>query len=171
MRLATFIHDGQPRLGALDPDNDTLTDLSRAAPDLPGDMNALIALGADGLAAVQKAVAAAGDDSRLSLDAVTLCAPNWPPVRESATAEVTGSWAELRTDAFLRAFARHAEVPVVNMESNTEHPCQELADRLTLVESWASHRGRNMSLPMPGTPSRFPWRRLTRSSSAPPVSA
>ncbi len=82
MRLATFIHDGRQRLGALDPSTDTLTDLSRAAPGLPGDMGALIALAADGLAAVRQAVDAAGDDARLSLDAVTLCAPNWPPVRD-----------------------------------------------------------------------------------------
>jgi 2-keto-4-pentenoate hydratase/2-oxohepta-3-ene-1,7-dioic acid hydratase in catechol pathway len=82
MRLATFIHDGQQRLGALDPTSDNLTDLSVAAPDLPGDMNALIALGADGLAKAQKAVDLAGDDARLALSAVTLCAPNWPPVRD-----------------------------------------------------------------------------------------
>ena len=51
MRLATFTHDGRQRFGTLDPATDTLTDLSRAAPGLPGEMNALIALGADGLAA------------------------------------------------------------------------------------------------------------------------
>ena len=82
MRLATFSHDGQQRLGVIDPDSDSLTDLSRAAPGLPGDMNALIALGADGLAAVRRAVDAAGDDAQLPLDAVTLCAPNWPPRRD-----------------------------------------------------------------------------------------
>ena len=82
MRLATFIHEGRQRLGALDPGSDSLTDLSRAAPDLPGDMGALIALGADGLAAVRQAVEAADGDARLALDAVTLCAPLWPPVRD-----------------------------------------------------------------------------------------
>ena len=82
MRLATFIHKGHTRLGALDPDADSLVDLAAAAPDLPGDMNALIAAGADGLAAVRRAVDAAGDDARVALDAVTLCAPNWPPRRD-----------------------------------------------------------------------------------------
>ncbi len=82
MRLATFIHDGRQRLGVLDPGSDSLTDLSRAAPGLPGDMGALIALGADGLAKVRRAVEAAGGDARLALDAVTLCAPLWPPVRD-----------------------------------------------------------------------------------------
>ncbi|NKB49007.1 MAG: hydrolase [Alphaproteobacteria bacterium] len=82
MRLATFSHDGQLRLGVIDPAAGTLTDLSVAAPDLPGDMNAFIALGADGLAAAQKAVDSAGDEARLALDAVTLHAPNWPPLRD-----------------------------------------------------------------------------------------
>lgn len=82
MRLATFTHDGRQRLGVIDPATNTVTDLSRAAPDLPGDMNALIALGADGLAAARQAVDAAGDDAKISLDAVTLCAPIWPPVRD-----------------------------------------------------------------------------------------
>jgi 2-keto-4-pentenoate hydratase/2-oxohepta-3-ene-1,7-dioic acid hydratase in catechol pathway len=82
MRLATFSHDGQLRLGVLDPATGTLTDLSRAAPDLPGDMNGFIALGTDGLAAAQAAVDNAGDAAKLSLDAVTLHAPNWPPVRD-----------------------------------------------------------------------------------------
>ena len=82
MRLATFSHDGQLRLAVIDLETSTLTDLSRAAPDLPGDMNALIALGADGLAAVREAVTGVGDDAQLPLDAVTLCAPNWPPVRD-----------------------------------------------------------------------------------------
>jgi len=82
MRLATFIHDGRQRLGVLDPEGNSVVDLSAAAPDLPGDMNALIALGADGLAAAQKGVDGVGDDARLALDSVTLCAPNWPPVRD-----------------------------------------------------------------------------------------
>ena len=82
MRLASFSHDGQLRLGVIDPATGTLTDLSRAAPELPGSMNALIALGGDGLDAVRTALAGAGDDVKLSLDAVTLHAPNWPPVRD-----------------------------------------------------------------------------------------
>ena len=82
MRLATFIHDGRQRLGALDSASDSVVDLSVAAPDLPGDMYALIALGADGLAVAQKGVDAASNDARLVLDAVTLCAPNWPPQRD-----------------------------------------------------------------------------------------
>ncbi len=60
------------------------------------------------------------------------------------------SWASDRTDPVLAAFARHAEVPVINMESSVWHPCQALADALTwrelglgpgdrVVLSWAWH--------------------------------
>jgi len=45
-------------------------------------MNALIALGADGLSKVRQAVDGAEGDAKLALDTVTLCAPNWPPVRD-----------------------------------------------------------------------------------------
>jgi N-acetylornithine carbamoyltransferase len=44
------------------------------------------------------------------------------------------SWSEDRTDPVLVAFARAAEVPVINMESAVWHPCQALADALTWNE-------------------------------------
>lgn len=42
-------------------------------------------------------------------------------------------WREDRKDNILNAFARHADVPVVNMETIT-HPCQEMALILALQE-------------------------------------
>ncbi|MDB6162618.1 MAG: N-acetylornithine carbamoyltransferase [Xanthomonadaceae bacterium] len=42
-------------------------------------------------------------------------------------------WTVDRQDAVLRGFARHATVPVINMETIT-HPCQELAHVMTLQE-------------------------------------
>lgn len=44
------------------------------------------------------------------------------------------SWDEAREDAVVRGFARHAGVPVINLESARRHPCQGLADALTLQE-------------------------------------
>ena len=44
------------------------------------------------------------------------------------------SWAEAREDAVVRGFAAHAGVPVVNLESARRHPCQGLADAMTLRE-------------------------------------
>ena len=42
--------------------------------------------------------------------------------------------AEDAADAVLRAFAEHAGVPVISLESAVEHPCQGLADQMTLAE-------------------------------------
>jgi ornithine carbamoyltransferase len=50
----------------------------------------------------------------------------------------------LRTgsDERLEELARHADVPVVNMLSPRHHPCQALADLLTLREAYGSLEGR-----------------------------
>jgi len=55
-------------------------------------------------------------------------------------------WAVDREDAVLRGFARHATVPVINLETIT-HPCQELAHALALRERFGSDlRGRKYVL-------------------------
>lgn len=43
-------------------------------------------------------------------------------------------WKEERRDPVLAAFARHSEVPIINLESAMHHPCQALADMLTIRE-------------------------------------
>ncbi len=43
-------------------------------------------------------------------------------------------WQEERTDPVLRAFERYADVPVINLESAMHHPCQSLADMMTIRE-------------------------------------
>jgi N-acetylornithine carbamoyltransferase len=45
------------------------------------------------------------------------------------------SWAIDRRDEGIRAWAKHATVPVINMESALWHPLQALADMLTLRET------------------------------------
>ncbi len=74
----------------------------------------------------------------------------------ATTAAVTGSWNDLRGDDFLHAFARHATVPVVNLESNFEHPCQEIADRLTLAEKLGDARGKKYVLTWAWHPKSLP---------------
>lgn len=54
--------------------------------------------------------------------------------------------AEDEQDALMRAFARHANGPVINMESATEHPCQALADWLTVREKFGGTAGRRFTL-------------------------
>ncbi len=61
-----------------------------------------------------------------------------------------GPWAEERTEPVLRAFAAHAGVPVVSLEGTTHHPCQSLADVLTLRETFAG-RPVGGGLPGPGS--------------------
>jgi N-acetylornithine carbamoyltransferase len=49
-------------------------------------------------------------------------------------------------DGVLAAFARHAGVPVVNLESMRDHPCQAMADALTLRQTLGETRGRKLLL-------------------------
>ncbi|HSK64765.1 MAG TPA: N-acetylornithine carbamoyltransferase, partial [Pyrinomonadaceae bacterium] len=43
-------------------------------------------------------------------------------------------WQEERTDPVLNAFAKYASVPIINLESAMYHPCQSLADMMTIRE-------------------------------------
>jgi N-acetylornithine carbamoyltransferase len=52
------------------------------------------------------------------------------------------NWSEERQDPILRAFARHSEVPVINLESAMHHPCQSLADMMTIREKLGGKRQR-----------------------------
>jgi len=52
------------------------------------------------------------------------------------------NWQEERTDPVLNAFAKYASVPVINLESAMHHPCQSLADMLTIREKLGTGRKR-----------------------------
>ncbi len=52
------------------------------------------------------------------------------------------SWGEDRTDPVLSSFAKWATVPVINLESSLFHPCQSLADLLTIHERLGDPRGK-----------------------------
>ncbi|MFO0839276.1 MAG: N-acetylornithine carbamoyltransferase [Phycisphaerae bacterium] len=54
--------------------------------------------------------------------------------------------AEDAADALIRAFARYSTVPVVNLESAVEHPCQGLADWMTFDERFGAARGREFTV-------------------------
>src|SRR5256885_1634311 len=51
-------------------------------------------------------------------------------------------WSEERRDPVLAAFAKYAEVPVINLESAMHHPCQAMADMLTVRERLGEGRKR-----------------------------
>jgi len=74
----------------------------------------------------------------------------------SARADVTGSYEELARDEFMHALARHAEVPVINLESNRFHPLQGLADMATMVERLGQPRGKKYVLTWAWHPKALP---------------
>jgi N-acetylornithine carbamoyltransferase len=55
------------------------------------------------------------------------------------------SWAEDKKEPQLTAFKKYSTVPVVNMESATGHPCQALADLMTIRERM-NPKGKNFLL-------------------------
>jgi len=55
------------------------------------------------------------------------------------------SWEDDRRDSVVQGFARHATVPVINLETIT-HPCQELALMLTLKERLGATDGKKFLL-------------------------
>jgi N-acetylornithine carbamoyltransferase len=50
------------------------------------------------------------------------------------------NWEEERTDPILDAFAKYSEVPVINLESAMHHPCQAMADMMTIREKLGEGR-------------------------------
>lgn len=44
------------------------------------------------------------------------------------------NWQTEREDPILRAFAQYASVPIINLESAMHHPCQAMADMMTIRE-------------------------------------
>ncbi len=51
-------------------------------------------------------------------------------------------WNEERKDPVLNAFAKYASVPIINLESAIHHPCQSLADMMTIREKLGAGRKR-----------------------------
>ncbi len=49
-------------------------------------------------------------------------------------------WDVERTDPILNAFAKYATVPIINLESAMHHPCQAMADMMTIRESFGREK-------------------------------
>jgi N-acetylornithine carbamoyltransferase len=67
-----------------------------------------------------------------------------------------GRWGEERTQPIHAAFARYAGVPVVNLEGPFAHPCQGLADALTLRDVLGQPKGRRFVLSWAPHPRQLP---------------
>ncbi len=50
------------------------------------------------------------------------------------------NWEEERTDPILNAFAKYSDVPIINLESAMHHPCQAMADMMTIREKLGEGR-------------------------------
>ena len=65
-------------------------------------------------------------------------------------------WSVTRRDAVVRDFARYCEKPVINLESVRRHPCQALADAMTLREKLGDTRGKRFVLTWAWHPKALP---------------
>jgi N-acetylornithine carbamoyltransferase len=66
------------------------------------------------------------------------------------------TWAEARKDEVVKSFARYCEKPVINLESARRHPCQALADAMTLQEKLGDVRGKRFVLTWAWHPKPLP---------------
>lgn len=65
-------------------------------------------------------------------------------------------WATERLDPVIRNFAKYSDKPVINLESVRRHPCQGLADALTLKEHLGEPRGKKFVLQWAWHPKPLP---------------
>jgi N-acetylornithine carbamoyltransferase len=65
-------------------------------------------------------------------------------------------WAQARQDAIVHSFASHCEQPVINLESARRHPCQALADAMTLREKLHETAGKRFVLTWAWHPKALP---------------
>lgn len=65
-------------------------------------------------------------------------------------------WAVEREDRIIRDFARYCEKPVINLESTRRHPCQGLADAMTLREKLGTTEGKKFVLSWAWHPKALP---------------
>ena len=65
-------------------------------------------------------------------------------------------WAVEREDRVVRDFARYCDKPVINLESSRRHPCQALADAMTLRERLGDTRGKRFVLAWAWHPKALP---------------
>ena len=61
-----------------------------------------------------------------------------------------------RREPVLNAFARYSGVPVINLESPLDHPCQAMADALTIREQLGDTKGRRILLTWAYHPKALP---------------
>ena len=66
------------------------------------------------------------------------------------------SYAKDRAEPVLVAFVQHSGVPIINLESTLSHPCQAMADAMTLSQRLSRTRGRRVLLTWAYHPKALP---------------
>jgi N-acetylornithine carbamoyltransferase len=65
-------------------------------------------------------------------------------------------WSVTRQDKILNGFAQYSDKPVINLESSRRHPCQALADAMTLREKLGETAGKRFVLSWAWHPKALP---------------
>ena len=63
-------------------------------------------------------------------------------------------WVHGDANAYIRAFAEAADIPVINMEDDMYHPCQGIADLMTMQEKLGTLEGKKVVISWAYSPSR-----------------
>jgi ornithine carbamoyltransferase len=63
-------------------------------------------------------------------------------------------WTHGEGNAYIRAFAEAADIPVINMEDDKYHPCQGIADLMTMQEKLGTLEGKKVVISWAYSPSR-----------------
>lgn len=77
-------------------------------------------------------------------------------ITTSSESVKVSSWDELKKDIVIQSFAKYAQVPVINMESNVYHPCQGLGDAMTIIEKLRRPKGKKYVLTWAYHPKALP---------------
>lgn len=74
---------------------------------------------------------------------------------QAESVQVT-SWEEVKKDKVIKEFMKYATVPVINMESNVYHPCQGLADSMTIKSKFPKPKNKKYVLTWVPHPKALP---------------
>jgi N-acetylornithine carbamoyltransferase len=73
-----------------------------------------------------------------------------------STTPESSDWVTAKKDQMFREFMKSSKVPIINMESNLYHPCQALADIMTVQENYQKVQGKKFLLTWAYHPKALP---------------
>jgi len=100
--------------------------------------------------------ALAGDEQAYSTERVSDVARTLARMGHGISIRMYGDpvgWIYGKANTIVNEFARWAEVPIINMECDKYHPCQALADLLTIKEKLGGFRGKRFVMSWAYSPS------------------